>query len=151
MADLAACQEPVEGLGHFIRLDQRIRPVQQQHIQVVRFQPVQDAVDRGQDIVFGEIETLAVDNPAFGLQDDLLPPPNNESSGNLCRLDFSEYDVPPNKTDYYNAIARIINILMMLSGVEGPMPVTDPFDDFMSAERTALMDACKTSIEKVSV
>lgn len=44
MAHLARAFQLIEGLCHFLRLHQRIRTMQQQHVQIIGAQPLQNAV-----------------------------------------------------------------------------------------------------------
>ncbi len=51
--DLARAFQPVEGLGDFLGLHQRIWAVQQKNVQIVRVQPPQDTIHGCQDVVPG--------------------------------------------------------------------------------------------------
>ena len=73
IADLAAAFQGVEGLGHLLRLHEGIRAVEQEHVQVIRVQPLQNAVHGGEDMRPGEIVHAGTD-AAFGLEEHVLPP-----------------------------------------------------------------------------
>ena len=69
--DLAAVLQDGEGFGDFFRFHQRIRPMQQEHVQIIGSQAFQAAIDRFQNMFFGKVER-AFANAAFGLEDHLF-------------------------------------------------------------------------------
>jgi len=71
VAHFATLVQAVKCLCHFLRLNQGIRPVQQQDVEIVCFQPFQAAVHRSKDMFPGKIEFTFAD-AAFGLQDHRL-------------------------------------------------------------------------------
>lgn len=73
VAHLAAGLELAEGLGDLLRLHERIRPVQEQHVQVLHLQALEALVHAAQDVLAGEVVALARDDAALGLDNQLLP------------------------------------------------------------------------------
>ncbi len=72
MPDLAGRLQLIEGLGDLLRLDQCVGPVQQQDVQVFGTQPAQNPIDRGQDVLLGEVEGDVGPDADLGLQQNLF-------------------------------------------------------------------------------
>ena len=76
--DFAGALEIVKRARHFRRFGQRIRPVQQQDVEVIGLQPLERTVDGIGDVLVTEIVTAGIArlwrirsaNAAFGLEDD---------------------------------------------------------------------------------
>ena len=82
MADLAGAVQFVEGFRHLLRVEEQVRPVQQQGVQVIRLQAAQDPVGAVQDIGFAPAELLPVEiQAALGLDIDVLPLQAGEGEG----------------------------------------------------------------------
>lgn len=79
MANLAGSLKLPKGLGHLIGIHKRIRPVKQQHIQIIGGQTAQNAFRTVDDMGSGEVisgrRAIIFGKPdaAFGLQKDILP------------------------------------------------------------------------------
>lgn len=61
-----------DGLGDLFRFHERVRPVEQQQVQMVGMEALEDSVRCLQDIFLREIEITAPDR-AFALQQDFVP------------------------------------------------------------------------------
>ncbi|CDN44413.1 hypothetical protein BN871_EU_00280 [Paenibacillus sp. P22] len=97
VADLAGALQQVERLCDLFRLDERIRTVEQQRVQVIGLQALQDGVDGIQDMLLGEVEHAGTD-AAFGLQDEVLAHARRHMDG--FREDFL-------------AVASAVNVRML--------------------------------------
>lgn len=64
----------VEGAGDLLRLDQRVRPVQQQDVHIVGAECAQRLLGLTHDVLIGEVvEGAVLHDPDLRLQGDLLP------------------------------------------------------------------------------
>ncbi len=75
VADLSGSFQDVESLRDLVRVRQRVRPVQKQHIQIIGLQTPEAPVDRFEDMLFGKIVKLIRSLPAdaaFRLQNNFL-------------------------------------------------------------------------------
>ena len=83
MPHLPAALQLVKNLSDLLRLHQRIRPVQQQAVDMIRAQPCQNTVHRPLNILSGEIIEPVMDR-AFRLDEHLL------AKSRLVRQYFAE-------------------------------------------------------------
>ena len=73
-ADLSAFLQLIKRFSHFLRVEQQIRPVKQQHIQVISLQPAKAPLSTCQDIFFAPVKLFPVKmQTAFALNKHILP------------------------------------------------------------------------------
>ena len=73
MPHLPAPLQLVKRLRHFLRLNQRVRAVQQQYIQILRPQTFQALLHRFQNMLLRAVIHFPGDNAALGLENHILP------------------------------------------------------------------------------
>ena len=73
MADLAGALQRIEGLGHLLRIVEKVRTVQKKHVKIIRLKALETLVHARHDLLVGPVEDLAVRaDPTLGLDDHIL-------------------------------------------------------------------------------